>query len=154
MATNDNGANGFLKFAFTLLLTCWAQSSFAQSTGDGLKGVYYINTNLTSPAVTVVDPVVSYRWFGCPPQPGMSGTSFSVKWTGQVEASYSEPYTFTADVNGGVSLIVNGQVLINQWTDYPLPVRGFPGVINLTAGVPVPIEVDYFTNGANPTSDR
>jgi hypothetical protein len=154
MATNDTGFNRFQKFALTLLLICWAQSSFAQTTGDGLKGVYYINTNLTSPAVTVVDPVVSYRWFGCPPQPGMSGTSFSVKWTGQVEASYTEPYTFIADVNGGVSLTVNGQVLINQWTDFPLPVRGFQGTINMTAGVPVSIEVDYFTNGANPTSDR
>jgi hypothetical protein len=84
----------------------------------------------------------------------MSSTSFSVKWTGQVEASYSEPYSIIAAVNGGVSVIVNSQVLVNQWTDFPLPVRGFSGVINLTAGVPVSIEVDYFTNGANPTSDR
>jgi len=137
-------------FPFLFLLTLPA---LAQFNGDGLKGVYYIGTNLTSPAVTVVDPVVSYRWNGCPPQPGMSGSAFSVKWTGQVEASYSEPYTFVADVNGGVSLIVNGQVLINQWTDYAPPIHGFAGVINLTAGVPVSIEVDYFTNGANPTTD-
>ena len=138
---------------FFLLIT-WVAPLLAQSNGDGLKGVYCINTNLTSPAVTVVDPVVSYRWFGCPPQPGMSGTSFSVKWTGQVEPTYSEPYTFIVSLNGGVSLIVNGQVLINQWTDYPLPIRGFAGAISLTEGVPVPIEVDYFTNGANPTTDR
>ena len=137
---------------FTLLLAI-AKPSFAQFNGDGLKGIYYINTNLTSPAVTVVDPVVSYRWNGCPPQPGMSGTSFSVRWTGQVEPSYSEPYTFIADINGGVSVIVNGQVLVSQWIDYPPPIHGFSGVVTLTAGVKVPIEVDYFTNGASPVSD-
>ncbi len=142
-----------IPFALCAVLLCLPKPSFAQFNGDGLKGVYYINSNLTSPAVTVVDPLISYRWFGCPPQPGMSGTSFSVKWTGQVEPAYSEPYTFIADVNGGVSLIINGQVLINQWTDFPPPIRGFAGVITLTANTPVSIELDYFTNGANPTTD-
>lgn len=142
-----------IPFSYIVFLFAWVSPLCAQFGGDGLKGVYYINPNLSSPAVTVVDPVVSYRWGGCPPQPGMSGTSFSVRWTGQVEPSYSEPYTFVAVVNGGVSVIVNGQVLVNQWIDYPLPIRGFSGVITLTAGVKVPIEVDYFTNGANPTSD-
>jgi hypothetical protein len=142
----------FKRFSVLLLLAVPALLR-AQVTGDGLKGTYYINPNLTSPAVTVIDPVVSYRWGGCPPQAGMSGTSFSIQWLGQVEPSYSEPYTFMANINGGVSVIVNGQVLISQWTDYPPPVRGFSAVITLTAGVPVPIEVDYFTNGANPTSD-
>jgi hypothetical protein len=141
-----------LLLIFLLLSTVgWV---FAQFNGDGLKGVYYTTPNLTSPAVTLVDPVVSYRWGGCQPQPGISGTSFSVRWSGQVEPSYSEPYTFIADVNGGVSVIVNGQVLISKWTDYPLPIRGFSGVVTLTAGVKVPIEVDYFTNGANPSSNR
>jgi len=140
----------FLFFAFLFFST---QTAFAQSSGDGLKGVYYIGANLTSPAVTVVDPLVSYRWGGCPPQPGMSGTSFSVKWTGQVESSYSEATTFIVDVNGGVSVVVNGQVLVNQWIDYAPPIHGFSGVVTLTAGVKVPIEVDYFTNGASPTSD-
>ena len=143
------------RFSFVLftLLLVFAKTSFAQFNGDGLKGIYYINTNLTSPAVTVVDPVVSYRWWGCPPQPGMSGTSFSVKWTGQVDPVYSEPYTIYADVDGAVSLTVNGQVLASHWTDSPPPITRYSGVVTLTAGTPVSIEVDYFTNGANPTTD-
>jgi len=141
-------------FILCLFLIALARPAFAQSTGDGLKGVYYANTNLTNAAVTVVDPLVSYRWNGCPPQPGMSGSSFSVRWTGQIESAFSEPYTIVADVNGGVSVIVNGLVLISQWTDYGPPIRGFGGVVTLTAGVPVPIEIDYFTNGANPTSNQ
>ncbi|HJT24402.1 MAG TPA: PA14 domain-containing protein, partial [bacterium] len=142
----------FLSCLFLSLLALTAPA-FAQFNGDGLKGIYYITPNLTSPAVTEVDPLVSYRWFGCPPQPGMSGTSFSVRWTGQVKPAYSEPYTIYADVNGGVSLIVNGQVLASHWTDTGPPVTRYQGAITLSAGTPYSIEVDYFTNGANPSSD-
>ena len=120
----------------------------AQFNGDGLKGTYYINTNLTSGAVTEVDPTVSYRWYGCPPQPGMSGTSFSVQWLGQVEPAYSEAYTIYADVAGAVSVIVNGQVLASHWTDTGPGINRYQGTIALTAGAKYSIEVDYFTNGA------
>ena len=146
---------GLKRFELFLALFLLAAPSMlrAQFNGDGLKGVYYTNPNLTSPAVTVVDPVVSYRWYGCPPQPGLSGTSFSVRWTGQVEAAYSEPYTIYADAGGAVSIIVNGAVLVSHWTDSPPPVARYSGVITLTAGTPVSIEVDYFTNGANLTTD-
>lgn len=142
-----------IPFILSFLLFAVVRPAFAQFNGDGLKGVYYLNPNLTSASATEVDPLVSYRWNGCPPQPGMSSTSFSIRWTGQVEAAYSEPYTFYADVNGGVSLTVNGQVLISQWTDKAPPIQRFSGVVTLAAGAKVSIEVDYFTNGNNPTSD-
>ena len=138
-------------FLFLPLILC--RPVFAQFNGDGLRGVYYIGTNLSSASVTEVDPVVSYRWYGCPPQPGMSGASFSVRWTGQLDPSYSEPYTIYADVAGAVSLIVNGTVLVSHWTDTGPGITRYSGVITLTADTPVPIEVDYFTNGAAPVSD-
>jgi hypothetical protein len=146
---------GLKRFQWFLTLFLLATPSllWAQFNGDGLKGVYYINTNLASPAVTVVDPVVSYRWGGCPPQPGMSGTSFSVRWTGQLDPVYSEPYTIYADVAGAVSLIVNGQVLASHWIDTGPGITRYSGTITLTAGAKVPIEVDYFTNGAAVTTD-
>ena len=98
------------------LLIAGLKPLFAQ-TGDGLKAVYFTNPNLTSQAVSVTEPWLSFIWNGCPPQSGMSVSVFSVQWTGQLEAAYSEPYTFTAYVAGGVSVIVNGQTLISQWTD-------------------------------------
>jgi hypothetical protein len=55
-------------------------------------------------------------------------------------------------VAGGVSIIVNGQVVISQWTDGPN--RAPQGSLSLTAGVKVPLEVDYFTDGANPAGDH
>ena len=121
----------------------------AQANGDGLQAVYYNGVNFNTAVVTEVDPAVEYFWQGCPPNPGVSPTAFSVKWTGQIEADYSETYTFTVDVNGGVSVIVNGQVLVNQWVENT-SLMTFSGTISLSAGVTVPIEVDYFANGGTP----
>jgi hypothetical protein len=142
------GLNRFkLFFAFFLL----AIPAFlrAQANGDGLKAVYYNGLNFNTAAVTEVDPTIAYFWQGCQPNPGVSGTAFSVKWTGQIESNYSESYTITADVNGAVSVIVNGQVLVNQWVENT-PVAAFTGTIPLTAGTKVSIEVDYFASNGNP----
>jgi len=141
------------RFAFflSLLLAIW-RPAFSQYSGYGLTGIYYTNTNLTSAALTETDPFITFLWDGCPPQPGMSPTVFSAQWTGEVVPSYSEPYTFTVYVAGGVSLIVNNQVLINSWTDSGN--RSLTGNITLTAGTPVSVVLDYFTNGGNATTDH
>jgi hypothetical protein len=136
----------FLSFFFT-------GPASAQFNGDGLQGVYYNSVTLGNASVTVVDPFISFRWGGCPPEPGMSGTSFSVQWLGQVEPAYSEAYTIYADVNGAVSILVNGQVLASHWTDTGPPINRYQGAITLTANTKYSIEVDYFTNGAAVTTD-
>jgi hypothetical protein len=138
---------------FTILfLLAFPSILGAQANGDGLKGTYYTNDNLTSEAVSEVDPWLSYLWDGCPAQPNMSVSIFSVQWTGLVEPSYSEPYTFIVFVAGGVSVIVNGQTVINQWTDSAN--TSYQGSIALSANVKYPLVVDYFTDGANPTTDH
>jgi len=124
----------------------------AQYDGYGLKAAFYINDNLTNAAVSEVDPWLSFLWNGCPPQPNMSVSVFSAQWTGYVEPSYSEPYTFIAYVGGGVSVIVNGQTVISQWTDSAN--TSYQGSIALSAGVKYPLVVDYFTDGGNPTTDH
>jgi len=136
----------FLPILFWLMTPTAGHS---QANGNGLQAVYYNGLNFNTAAVTEVDPAVIYFWQGCPPNPGVSPTAFSVKWTGQMVSDYSQPYTITADVDGGVSVIVNGQVLVSQWVENT-PVVAFSGGISLTAGVPVSIEVDYFANNGNP----
>lgn len=141
------------RFVFILLLVlALGRPAFGQYSGYGLTGVYYTNINLTSAAVTETDPLIIFLWNGCPPQPGMSPTVFSAQWTGEVQATYSEPYTFTVYVAGGVSLIVNNQVVVSSWIDGGN--RQLTGNISLTAGTPVSIVLDYFTNGGNTTTDH
>jgi len=142
------GLNRF-KLIFVFLLLAIPSFLWAQVNGDGLQAVYYNGINFNTAAVTEVDPTLAYFWQGCQPNLGVSGSAFSVKWIGQIEANYNEPYTITAQINGGVSVIVASQVLINQWTEYTT-LNTFTGNVPLTAGVKVPIEVDYFANGGSP----
>jgi hypothetical protein len=138
--------------ALFLCLSALSGPAFAQYDGYGLTGTYYTNDNLTSAAATVNDPFVSFLWYGCPPQPNMSTSIFSVQWTGWVEPAYSGPCTFLTYVAGGVSVIVGGVTLISQWTDSAN--TSYQGVTTLTAGTKYPLVVDYFTDGGNLTGDH
>ena len=142
---------GLMRFLiiFPLLWLSLPRPAAAQFDGDGLKGVYYGSVSLTNPVATVIDPIVSFRWGGCPPEPNMSVSLFSVKWTGWLEPRYSESCTLITEVTGGVSVIVNGVTLISSWTD---TTQYQSGTISLSLGVTVPIEVDYFSGGANPST--
>jgi glucose/arabinose dehydrogenase len=111
-------------------------------TGDGLRGEYFDNANFTNLRVVRVDPTVNYNWAGGSPEPAIGPDTFSVRWSGQVQAQYDEAYTFYTTTDDGVRLTVNGQVLINQ-----LAVQGGPaenlGTITLAAGQRYDIVLEY-----------
>ena len=48
----------------------------------------------------------------------MQADNFSVRWSGQVLAPVTGTYTFTTTSDDGVRLYVNGQLLIDNWTDH------------------------------------
>jgi hypothetical protein len=111
--------------------------------GNGLVGTYFHNENLTAPQVTRVDPTINFNWgWQTAPAAGMPNVQWSVRWTGQVQAEYSQTYTFSTVSDDGIKLIVNGQTLINDWTDHAP--RTDSGSINLVAGQKYAIEVDYY----------
>ncbi|MFM2431937.1 MAG: hypothetical protein RLZZ511_3150 [Cyanobacteriota bacterium] len=111
-------------------------------TGGGLRGEYFDNANFTNLRVVRVDPTVNYNWAGGSPEPAIGPDTFSVRWSGQVQAQYDEAYTFYTTTDDGVRLTVNGQVLINQ-----LAVQGGPaenlGTITLAAGQRYDIVLEY-----------
>jgi hypothetical protein len=88
-------------------------------------------------------------------------TEFSVRWTGEVEAQLTEPFTFSTYQRGGVRLWIDGEQLIfgwnesrNRWETDPIP---------LTAGERVPVQLDFYTtrdppacslNWESPTQER
>ncbi len=111
-------------------------------TGTGLQGEYYNTSNLTDLAVTRVDPTVNFNWSRTAPDPSIAKNIFSVRWQGEIEAEYSQTYTFRTTANDGVRLWVNGQLLIDHWTDHA--VRQNQGKITLQAGEQYSIEMDYY----------
>lgn len=112
--------------------------------GNGLAAVYYDNADFTGATVSRVDATVNYDWKGGTPAPHISSDTFSVRWTGQVQAAYSQAYTFSTVSDDGVRLWVNGQQLINQWNNHAA--REDSGTITLTVGVKYDIKLEYYNN--------
>jgi len=121
--------------------------------GTGLTGMYFNGTSKTvtpynptvlfggTPALTRLDPTVSFNWAGASPGTGVNTTYFGVRWQGQVQPQYSETYYFDVTADDGVMLWVNGQLIINTWY-YEGGDR--LGSINLQAGVLYDIRMDYY----------
>ena len=47
-----------------------------------------------------------------------STNNFSVRWTGKVQAPVTGTYRFSTVSDDGIRLWVNGQQVINNWTDH------------------------------------
>jgi O-glycosyl hydrolase len=115
--------------------------------GTGLRGEYFNNTTLTAPAaLTRTDAQVNFDWASGSPATGVTADNFSVRWTGQVEAPVSGAYTFATTSDDGVRLWVNGQQLVNNWTDHP-PTTDSGPAITLTAGQKYSITMEYYERG-------
>ncbi|HZL35467.1 MAG TPA: PA14 domain-containing protein [Tepidisphaeraceae bacterium] len=137
--------------AYTNVFTVTTPQAPPTGTGDGLAASYYIDTNgnhLTgTPTVTRVDPFIdsTSQWPNYAPAPAVGNTNFSAKWTGKIQAQYSQTYTFNTQSDDGVRLFVNGQELINDWTNHGQ--TSDSGSIALSAGQEYTIEMDFFQGG-------
>jgi len=122
--------------------------SAALSTGSGLHADYFSNQNLTAPAtLSRTDATVNFNWGTGSPASSLPSDHFSVRWTGQVEALYSQTYTFTTSSDDGIRLWVNGQQIINNWTDHARTQNS--GRIALTAGQRSDIRLEFYEDTGN-----
>ena len=85
-----------------------------QGTGNGLLGEYFNSTNLTNRVATRVDRTIQFDWQQGRALPALGVDNFSIRWTGQIEARFSENYTFTTSSDDGVRLWINDRLLIDQ----------------------------------------
>ncbi|MEP6749975.1 MAG: PA14 domain-containing protein [Bacteroidota bacterium] len=120
-------------------------------TGTGLKGDYYNTIGLTGAIyISRTDPTVNFAWGTGSPYRTINGNTFSARWTGFVQPLFSETYTFYTNSDDGVRLWVNGQLIINNWTDHPLTENS--GTITLVAGVKYTIKMEYYENSGDATA--
>jgi hypothetical protein len=129
-----------------VVATFFNGSSIGQ--GSGLKGEYFSNHAKVftgTPTLTRIDPMVNFDWGNGSPDPSISADTFTVRWTGQVQAQFSEPYTFTTTSDDGVRLYVNGTLVIDQWIDQGP--TDWTGTIALQAGQLYDIRMEYYENG-------
>jgi len=123
-------------------------NSLVVGNGVGLTGRYWSNqlrTTNGTPTLIRVDPIIDFNWSGTSPDPSISQTDFSAVWSGQVQAEFSEPYTFYTVTDDGVRLWVNNQLLIDKWQDQG-PTE-WSGTIPLITGKRYSIEMAYYQGG-------
>jgi hypothetical protein len=119
--------------------------------GTGLLGEYFNDMLLTDPALARTDVTVDFNWpRGTSPDPSMDGETFSVRWSGQVQAPYSETFAFYTVSDDGVKLWVNGVLLVNNWTNHGATEN--MGSITLEAGQKYDILMEFYDNTLDATA--
>ena len=112
---------------------------------DGLKAVYFNNIDFTGDTVMTIDPVINFNWGDDSPISGIASETYSVRWTGRIVPELSEPFTFYTRTDDGVRLWINDVLVIDKWVNQGVTEWASPP-IQLTAGQPVNIRMEYFEN--------
>jgi mannan endo-1,4-beta-mannosidase len=95
-----------------VVVTVYAAGSYV----PGLKAEYFDGSNNWSgaPVFTQVDPHLNFPWtpnnLANPPGP----ESFSVRWTGQIKADFTENYTLHVSHDDGTWIEINGVQVFNN----------------------------------------
>jgi PA14 domain len=134
-ATNAGGSSAYSNVV--------SATTFA-GTGTGLVATYFDNMDFTGPTITRTDATVNFNWGSGSPSPSIGADTFSSRWTGQVQAVESGSYRFQTTSDDGVRLWVNGQLLINNWTNHALTYN--TGTLTLQAGQRYDITLEYYEN--------
>ena len=113
--------------------------------GNGLTGTYFPSRDFTGTSVVRSDATVNFDWDQAAPVSGIPADDFSVRWTGQVQAQFSETYTFITTSDDGVRLWINGQQLISNWTEHA-PTDD-SGSITLVAGQRYDVRMEFYERG-------
>lgn len=117
------------------------------SPGDGLKGEYYDNSDLTNLMVTKIDPTVNFNWGTGKPASVTQSNTFSVRWSGNLRAQTTEPYTIYLRTDDGVRLWINDQLVIDRWVNQSA--TEVSTTLNLVANQMYEIKIEYFENTNN-----
>jgi beta-glucosidase len=129
--------------------TLWSYSNNGEIT-QGLQAQYFTSNDLSgTSAVTRVDNQINFDWDIDPIPVLTNQQQFSARWTGQITPPYSSDYVFKVRGDGGLRLIVNNQVIIENFNSPTLPPVGYgPTVplfakLNLKGGQSYSVEIDY-----------
>jgi hypothetical protein len=122
---------------------------------NGLTGQYFNDpgngTHFGTLVLTRVDATVNFSWASGSPAAGVGVDNFSARWTGRVEAPVTGSYHFSTVSDDGIRLWVNGQLVINNWTDHA-PTTNTSAAIALTAGVRYTITLEFYERGGGATA--
>lgn len=116
----------------------------------GIIGSYFNNKTLTGSATgTRVDTSINFDWGTAAPGVSTVGAdNYSVRWSGSIRAPVTGAYIFQTISDDGVRLWVNGQQLINNWTDHGSTTNNSSSIV-LTSGQSYTIVMEYYESGGS-----
>jgi len=118
--------------------------------GGGLRADYYTGADFGTFVLSRTDPEINFTWMDPDaPDPAVGDNDFSIRWTGEVEAGYTETYTFYPKADDGVRLWVGGKQLVDSWQSVPTYPIEHSGTIDLVAGNSYGIVMEYFEDTSN-----
>ena len=109
--------------------------------GGGVRANYFNGVNFSSHVLSRVDPQINFSWAEAPDE-AVGADNFSVRWTGEVEAAFTETYTFYTNSDAGVRLWVDGKQLVNNWTEHENTENS--GNIDLAAGQTYSLVMEHY----------
>jgi len=125
----------------------WSFTTHSRYAG-GVRGQYYNDKTLTALVLTRIDPGINFNWGGGSPDPVVNTDNFSVRWIGDLEAPFSEPFTLITASDDGVRLYLDGRLIINNWTDHGRT-ENSSSLIELVAGRSYTIVMEYYEGGGS-----
>ena len=111
------------------------------SSGDGLFAEYFLGRDFDTFVRDGVESEVDFNFNRSSPD-GLPDDNFSIRFTGQVEALFTEEYTFETTSDDGIRLFVDGELIIDNFTNHAATIDR--GTIRLEAGVRYDIRLEYY----------
>ena len=112
----------------------------------GLKAEFFNNIILQGASVLErVDPQINFNWNGDSPAAGVSGQTFSARWTGELVAPVDGDYRLGGSADDGFRLYLDGKLLVDDWSRHSE--RTMTALVHLQAGHAYPIRMEYFQSG-------
>nr|WP_254450579.1 PA14 domain-containing protein [Cohnella herbarum] len=114
-----------------------------------MTGEYFNNIDFVGLRNTRIDSQINFDW-GTSIPTGINfdaSDTFSIRWTGKVEAPVTGTYTFTTTSDDGVKVWVNGTMVIDHYSDHSPTDRS--GTISLSSGTKYDIKIEYYNNQPN-----
>jgi hypothetical protein len=96
----------------------------------------------TTPVLTRTDSTVNFNWNGAAADASVNAQNFAVRWSGQVMTEQAGNYVFHVTTDAAVRLYVNGQLVINNYTEHTTADSASIAV-NLKANTLYNIQLDF-----------
>ena len=120
---------------------------------SGLTAEYFDNSSPSGPRVARTDATVDFQWGVGQPHPLIGGETFSVRWSGILEAPVAGTYTISTATDDGVRVWINGSqsAFIDGWT-VGSGVIDRSNSVTLAAGQRCSILVEFFHDTGSATA--